>query len=237
MHSADNANLKMDQVSMAKNVPMIDAAREILVVESDSQMLPKLEQLLGSTSRIRHATTGLGALAMMENQAFSFDLLITEIQLPDLSGIEVIKKSREIHPHLTCMVLTQSEEEDDFFSAIRAGAHGYLIKTDMDQNLILAVDSILSHQYPVSLPFSKYLFKSAGSPIIANYNNQFNISPRELQLLKFIAQGHTYADCARLMKISLSTIQTHIRSMYRKMRVTNQRQAIKIAHDFGLLHQ
>jgi DNA-binding NarL/FixJ family response regulator len=226
----------MDQVSMAQSTGSIEVAREILVVENDPRMPQKLEQLLGSTSRIRHATTGLSALEMIENQAFSFDLLITEIQLPDLSGSDVIKKSREIHPQLICMVLTQSEEEDDFFSAIRAGAHGYLIKTDIDQNLICAIDSILSDQYPVSLPFSKYLFKSAGSPITANYNNQFNISPRELQLLKFIAQGHSYADCARLMKISLSTIQTHIRSMYRKMQVTNQRQAIKIAHDFGLLH-
>lgn len=237
MPGSDNATLDMDEGSMGQSTGSIEVAREILVVENDPRMPQKLEQLLGSTSRIRHATTGLGALAMIENQAFSFDLLITEIQLPDLSGIEVIKKSREIHPHLICMVLTQSEEEDDFLSAIRAGAHGYLIKTDIDHTLIRAVDSILSHHYPVSLPFSKYLFKSAGSPITANYNNQFNISPRELQLLKFIAQGHTYADCARLMKISLSTIQTHIRSMYRKMRVTNQRQAIKIAHDFGLLHQ
>lgn len=237
MPTLNNPALDLDQVSMTENPQRIKAARDILVVDSDPQIALMLEYLLSRTSRIWHATTGLGAFEKIDNQAFSFDLLITEIRLPDISGIEVIKKSRKIHPKLICMVLTLSEEEDDFFSAIRAGANGYLIKTDIDNILINSIESIMSYQYPVSLVFSKYLFKSAGSPIASNYNNKFNISPRELQLLKFIAQGHSYTDCAKLMKISLSTIQTHIRSMYKKMEVTNQRQAIKIAHDFGLLHQ
>ena len=210
---------------------------EILVIENDASFLNQLKQLLGHSQHLHHAASGLDALDMIENDHHAFDLVITEIHLPDMSGIEVIKRARNAGRELLFMVITNSQNENDFFSAIRAGAHGYLMKSDVSNMLTGAIDDILSNQYPVSLPFSKYFFKLAGSPITSNFNDQFNISPRELELLKFIAQGNSYAECAELMQISLSTIQTHIRNMYRKMAVCNQRQAVKIAHEFGLLHQ
>ena len=69
----------------------------------------------------------------------------------------------------------------------------------------------------------------------ADKHLKYGLSPRELQLLKLLANGHTYARCADLMALSLSTIQSHIRSLYRKLEVNNQRQAIKKAHSSGIL--
>lgn len=220
----------MNNITLGRN-------HQILVIENDSLFLVKLKQLLGHNLQIHHATSGLDALELIQKEHHSFDLIITEIHLPDISGIEVIKRVRNNALKSLFMVLTNSQDENDFFSAIRAGAHGYLMKSDVENMLTEAIDHIFSNQYPVSLLFSKYFFKLAGSPNTSNIKDQFNISPRELQLLKFIAQGHSYSECAGLMQISLSTIQTHIRSMYRKMDVCNQRQAVKIAHEFGLLHQ
>ena len=66
--------------------------------------------------------------------------------------------------------------------------------------------------------------------------NDLNLSKRELELLQFIAKGCSYASCADVMNISLNTVQTHIRNMYRKLDVSNQRQAIAIGQKTGLLH-
>jgi DNA-binding CsgD family transcriptional regulator len=70
---------------------------------------------------------------------------------------------------------------------------------------------------------------------VATEANSLNLSPRELELLQHLAKGHSYVTCADMMNISLSTVQTHIRNMYRKLEVSNQRQAISKAQSSGLI--
>jgi DNA-binding CsgD family transcriptional regulator len=106
----------------------------------------------------------------------------------------------------------------------------------MDEPLFQSISQIMSWQYPVSAPLVRCLFRVAGSPIALPDKTRPKLSPRELELLKCLAQGHSYVACASLMGIALSTVQTHIRNMYRKMGVSNQRQAIAIGQKTGLLH-
>jgi DNA-binding NarL/FixJ family response regulator len=116
------------------------------------------------------------------------------------------------------------------------GARGYLLKSDTETSLINAIESVLQGQYPVSPALARHLFRLAGAPTAIANANKLNLSPRELELLQYLAQGNSYTRCAQVMNISLSTVQTHIRNMYRKLEVSNQRQAIKKAQASGLLH-
>jgi DNA-binding NarL/FixJ family response regulator len=99
-----------------------------------------------------------------------------------------------------------------------------------------SINQVMSWQYPVSASMVRYLFRIAGSPIAIAHENKLKVSRRELQLLRLLAQGNSYTTCAGLMNISLSTVQTHIRNMYRKLDVSSQRQAIVIAQKSGLLN-
>lgn len=153
-----------------------------------------------------------------------------------MSGIEVIATARKLFADLPIMAITASEDEDTFLSAIRAGASGYLVKGMMDDPLPQSIHQVMAWQYPVSASMLRYLFRMAGSPIAMTHKTKLNLSRRELQLLRLLAQGKTYAACAALMGIALSTVQTHIRNMYRKLEVSNQRQAIVMGQKSGLLH-
>lgn len=211
----------------------------ILFIENDPIFQIKINSMLHNLNKkylMKIAFTGMSAIEIINKKSSAINLIITEINLPDISGIDLIKNTRRSHPDLQFMVLTANEQEDLFLSAIRAGVHGYLLKNDIEKSLASSIEHIMIGQYPISLPFAKYFFKMAGSPISLSRDNKYNISPRELELLRLIADGQSYGDCANLMNVSLSTVQTHIRNLYRKMNITNQRQAIKIAHAAGLLN-
>jgi DNA-binding NarL/FixJ family response regulator len=153
-----------------------------------------------------------------------------------MSGIEVIAAARKLFVDLPIMAITASDDEGIFLSAIRAGTSGYLVKGTIDDPLPQSINQVMSWQYPVSASMVRYLFRMAGSPIAIAHENKLKLSRRELQLLRLLAQGNSYTTCAGLMNISLSTVQTHIRNMYRKLDVSSQRQAIVIAQKSGLLN-
>lgn len=184
-----------------------------------------------------HAThDGASALSALEQPGCHFELALIDIGLPDISGIDVIAAAHKRFTDLPIMVTTAFTAEETFLSAIRAGAHGYLIKGDTEASLAHSIDQVMQGQYPVSPALARHLFRLAGSPATPAQSNSLHLSPRELELLQCIAKGHSYQACANLMNISLSTVQTHIRNMYRKLEVSNQRQAISKAQSSGLLN-
>jgi DNA-binding NarL/FixJ family response regulator len=147
----------------------------------------------------------------------------------------VIAAVRQRFAELPILVTTAFTSEETFLSAIRAGANGYLLKGDSDLSMCHSIELVLQGQYPVSPALARHLFRLAGGPNVKHMSNDLNLSKRELELLQFIAKGCSYASCADVMNISLSTVQTHIRNMYRKLEVSNQRQAITKAQSAGLL--
>jgi DNA-binding NarL/FixJ family response regulator len=99
-----------------------------------------------------------------------------------------------------------------------------------------AIEQIMRGEYPVSPALARHLFRLAGSNLAPCSSGGVKLSPRELELLQWLSKGESYASCAGKMGISFSTVQTHIRNMYRKLEVSNQRQAINKAQSSGLLH-
>jgi DNA-binding NarL/FixJ family response regulator len=178
---------------------------------------------------------GASALASLSQPHAQFKLALIDIGLPDISGIDVIAAARQRFAELPILVTTAFTAEETFLSAIRAGASGYLLKGDSDVVLGHSIELVLQGQYPVSPALARHLFRLAGGPNVKHMPNDLNLSKRELELLQFIAKGCSYASCADVMNISLSTVQTHIRNMYRKLEVSNQRQAITKAQSAGLL--
>lgn len=211
----------------------------VLVVEDDplfQDTFTRIFSSMGGDWQIHAMQDGASALAAIERSEFRFQLALIDIGLPDISGIDVIAAVHQRFADLPILVTTVFTAQDTFLSAIRAGARGYLLKGDTDLSLATSIDQVMRGEYPVSPALARYLFRLAGSPTAASAPNTLHLSHRELELLQLIAKGNSYASCAQLMNISLSTVQTHIRNMYRKLEVSNQRQAINKAQSSGLLH-
>jgi DNA-binding NarL/FixJ family response regulator len=209
-----------------------------LLVEDDlvfQNTFVRVFDLMAGEWKIQAFQQGSSALQVLAKPDCHFDLALIDIGLPDISGIDVITAVRHRFAELPILVTTAFTSEETFLSAIRAGANGYLLKGDSDLSMCHSIELVLQGQYPVSPALARHLFRLAGGPNVKHMPNDLNLSKRELELLQFIAKGCSYASCADVMNISLNTVQTHIRNMYRKLEVSNQRQAITKAQSAGLL--
>jgi DNA-binding NarL/FixJ family response regulator len=211
---------------------------KVLLVEDDlvfQETFVRVFAKMPGDWEIQPHQDGASALQALRQPHAQFKLALIDIGLPDITGIEVIAAARQRFADLPVLVTTAFTAEETFLSAIRAGASGYLLKGDTEAALGHSIELVLQGQYPVSPALARHLFRLAGAPHVTTMTNRLNLSPRELELLQFIAKGCSYATCADVMNISLSTVQTHIRNMYRKLEVSNQRQAITKAQSSGLL--
>jgi two-component system, NarL family, nitrate/nitrite response regulator NarL len=221
-----------------KNAPLGLAPRNTLIVEDHPVFQKKLRrtiQTMGSTGTVHLCETGLETQELLKDSKLLLDLALIDLGLPDMSGIEVIRLVRNRFPKLPIMVVSVVTEERSVIAAIRAGAKGYILKDDSEALIAQAVSHILAGEYPISPSLAFTLFKMAGAPQDAVGDLEFNLSPRELETLQFISKGHTYDEVGRLMGISVNTVQTHIRSIYSKLDVRTQGQAVTKAREAGLL--
>ncbi len=215
------------------------SALPVLLVEDDpafQEIFARVFAQMGGDWKIHPFMDGASALRAVAEPDRRFELALIDIGLPDMSGIDVIAALRGRYADLPILVTTVFSAEETFLSAIRAGARGYLLKSDTELSLLRSIDQVMLGQYPFSPALARHLFRLAGSPSMRPVENSLKLSPRELELLQLISRGHSYVSCAEAMKISVSTVQTHIRNMYRKLEVCNQRQAITKAQSSGLLN-
>ena len=163
------------------------------------------------------------------------DLALVDLGLPDRPGVEVIRALAELCPATPVMVVSVFADEARVLEAIRAGALGYLLKDDPSLLITQAIEQLLAGVYPLSPMLANYLFKLAGRDRPSSDQPAPNLTPRERDLLALTASGNSYAESAAAMGISLASVQTHVRNLYRKLGAHSQVQAVKRAKDQGLL--
>jgi DNA-binding NarL/FixJ family response regulator len=190
---------------------------------------------MGPQWRLDFANTGAAADDFLNRGDTPPDLVLVDLGLPDTSGLEVIQRVYQCFSQTPIIVMTTFSAEESFIAAIRAGASGYLLKSEQAHDLVHGIQQVLQGNYPVSPSLARYLFRLSGSPVLKESNTAFQISPREVDLLGGLAKGWSYAQCADAMGISLNTVQSHIRNVYRKLNVSNQTQAINKARASGVI--
>ena len=204
----------------------------VLLVEDDPVFIETYERVfaaLPSEWEIKAMQDGASALAELNESTHPFDLALIDIGLPDMSGLDVIAKTRQKFPDIPILVVTLFDSEQILASAIRLGAHGYLLKGEGKQSLVTSIELVMRGQYFVSPSLTKDLFKLVGAPVVETIAHNSILTLRELELLQNISLGRSYIECADVMNISLHTVRSHIRRIYGKLEVTNNRQAISKA--------
>lgn len=162
------------------------------------------------------------------------DLMLVDLGLPDISGIDVITSARTAFPEISALVISSLKSRDQVVTAIRAGASGYIIKDDTSIAIATAIQQVLEGNYPISPEIARYLVELSVSRKSGEGRAIPSLSKQELRLLELIGKGHSYAQCAHIMELQLSTVQTYSKNLYRKLNVHSQSQAAAAAYELGL---
>lgn len=230
--------LSLDTTDLDSCRHSLRGRRCILLVEDN----PEFEQRIYSAVRslaidgvVVSCRTGSQALDFLDDPRQKVDFALVDLGLPDISGVEVIAAVRRRFLDTPILVISVISAERSVLAAIRAGARGYLLKGDSDLSIRTAIEQVLLGNYPISPALARTLFKLAGAPGSAGNQPAIKLSSREIETLQHIARGNTYEEVAQLMGVALSTVQSNIRNLYRKLDVHSQVQAVTRARDAGII--
>ncbi|WP_367872013.1 response regulator transcription factor [Luteolibacter sp. Populi] len=153
------------------------------------------------------------------------DVLVVDIRLPGMSGVELIATLKPRFRELPILVLTMYEESDLIFDALKAGASGYLLKRVAGEELCDAVRQIQRGGSPMSPSIARKVVDSFRAPTLPEPEGP-RLSPREQEILGLLANGALYKEIAGDLGISLDTVRTHLRRIYEKLHVHTRTEAV-----------
>lgn len=171
----------------------------------------------------------------------SADVLLTDLGLPDGSGIEIIRTCVKWHPATEIMVVTMSSDEGNVLACIEAGASGYVLKDAGCMDIARAILDLCDGGAPMSPTIARMVLakvrrgKKKSSSSTLQSAAKAALTKREAAILDLIAQGHSYGEVAKVLSVSVGTVQTHIKSIYGKLSVHSRGEAVFEAHRRGLL--
>lgn len=164
------------------------------------------------------------------------DLILLDLNLPGISGLEAIPKFKALAPKTEILVLTESEREADVLSAISSGAVGYLLKESSLDQITEGIRTVMDGGASLDPVMARYLLNNQN-----RYNLQKNgttqLSPREIQILDLLAKGQLQKQIADELGISPKTVGFHIGHIYEKLEVQNAPAAVHKAHKLGIFRK
>jgi DNA-binding NarL/FixJ family response regulator len=223
---------------MLQNKALAMAENKIIktiIVEDQRDLREGLQTLMNFSPGFKC----LGAFRTMEEALARVkydlpDVILSDIGLPGMSGIEGIRILKEKYPELVILVLTVYDDNEKIFDALCAGASGYLLKHTEPSQLISSVKEAVSGGAPMSPEVASKvikLFREVRPPERVEYD----LTPHELRLLKLLVDGYNYVTAAEELNISYNTIKFHVRNIYDKLQVHSKSEAVAIAMRDGLI--
>lgn len=153
------------------------------------------------------------------------DVVLADIGLPGMSGIEGIKRIKELYPAITILMITVYDDDERIFDAICAGASGYLLKRTTPAKLLECLREAVAGGSPMSPEVATRvlkLFREVRPPEPVDYD----LTPHETRLLKLLVEGHNYNTAAKATKTSVNTVKFYIKRIYEKLQVHSKSEAV-----------
>ncbi len=203
-----------------------DGVIRVMIVEDTREVREGLAALINGTrgfSCLSSYSSMEAALAGLGRQ--QPDVILTDIGLPGMSGIEGIEILRERYPQVPVLALTIYDNDDKIFNSLCAGASGYLLKNTPPARLLDSIKEVLEGGAPMSPEVARRvvrLFRDFRPPESASYR----LTPQETELLKLLIEGHHKKTAAREMGISTNTVSFHLKNIYLKLQVHSKTEAV-----------
>jgi DNA-binding NarL/FixJ family response regulator len=178
------------------------------------------------------------------DEAYFPEIVLMDLEMPNMDGVAAIAAGSALYPSVKFVVLTIFDDEEKIFTAIKAGASGYLLK---DESSATIQDTLWQMHEIGSGPISPgiagkilTLLQKSAAPASAAAaaeppNNFFSLSPRELEILRLLANGLGYKEIGTTLFISVNTAKKHVINIYQKLHVSGKAQALKLAYEKGLI--
>ncbi|QNS08764.1 response regulator transcription factor [Streptomyces xanthii] len=185
---------------------------------------------------VAEAGDGGAAVELARDPALALDLAILDIAMPRLTGLQAARELPALRPGLRMLMLTMHDNEQYLFQALKAGAGGYVLKSVADRDLVAACRAVMRDE-----PF---LYPGAVTSLIRNYLDRARageethdrlLTPREEEVLKLVAEGHSSKEIAELLYISVKTVQRHRANLLQKLGMRDRLELTRYAIRAGLV--
>ena len=208
------------------NATQQQAEIKVAIVEDVPSLREGFRMLIGDTQGFRCT----GSFRTMEEALAQIprnppDVLLADIGLPGMNGIEGVRRLKERLPALTVLMLTVYDDDERVFDALCAGACGYLLKKTQPERLLESIREAAAGGAPMTPEIARRvvsLFRQIRPPERADYN----LTPHETRLLKLLVEGHNYKTAAAQLGITFNTVCFHIKQIYGKLQVHSKSEAV-----------
>lgn len=207
----------------------------ILLVEDDPATRARLADIVRAVPALHLAADvgdRQGALHWLATQPAPRVLLV-DLELPDGSGIDVIRAARRSGADTEAMVISVFGDEGHVLAAIEAGATGYLLKDASADEIGSAILKLIAGESPISASIARHLLRRFQPAPVATAAP--HLTPREMDVLQLIAKGLSYARIADTLSMSANTVPSYVKQIYRKLEVNSRGEAVFEAMQLGLL--
>jgi DNA-binding NarL/FixJ family response regulator len=198
----------------------------VAIVEDNPELREELVALFrGLEGFTCVASCSTAEEALQELPAVEPEVILMDINLPGMSGIECVRTLKTRLPQTPVVMLTVYEDDDSIFESLKAGAVGYLLKKTPPAKIIEAIREVHGGGSPMSNQIARRVLASFQAPP-AHPDKGPILSPRELEILNQVARGLRYKEIADTLFVSPDTVRTHLRNVYRKLQVRSATEAV-----------
>ena len=203
-------------------------AHNLLLFEDNQLLRESISGMLMLKAELHLAGAYENVLTVKEKvRAHNPDLILMDIDMPGMSGIEAVKEVRLFNNQVPIIMLTVFDDNTHVFDALRAGASGYLLKKHISTKLFDAINEVLEGGAPMSPSIARMVLASMHQrPFV---ENPYQLTSREKEILTSLSKGNSYKLIASEFEISIDTVRTHIKRIYEKLHVHSQTEAVSKA--------
>lgn len=201
----------------------------ILIVDDHPVMCSGLSNMLGMREELQViGSAGSGAEALTVIPREKPDLVLLDLRMPGIDGISVLRQLQKTPDCPKVIVLTSYAQDELIYQAIKAGAWGYLLKDTSEEEIMTAISSVLAGRHYIPVDISSRL---------AERMRRTDLTPRELQTLELLADGHTNKEIAAALKLSDYTVRHYVNNIMEKLHASDRTGAVAAAFRSGLLQR
>jgi DNA-binding NarL/FixJ family response regulator len=198
----------------------------VSIVEDSDQLRTTLARVLNRAEGFECVSTyGTGEAALEDAPKKKPNVVLMDINLPGMNGVECTRKLKEAAPGIQIVMLTVYEDTENIFNALAAGASGYLLKRTTTPELMDSLREVHRGGSPMTAHIARKVVQSFQRPTSATETTE-DLSPREKEVLDCLSQGFLYKEIAEKLGISYETVHTYIRRIYEKLQVRTRTEAV-----------
>ena len=213
-----------------------------IAIAEDNQFLAQevIEKLRSYPDEIEYQFRGHNGADLLDHlkNDSNIDVILMDIEMPELDGIETTAIVKQLYPHIKIIMLTVFDDDTKILQSIQAGASGYLLKEITTIELYDGIQLIMNGGAPIS-PTVAYktlkLLQSAELPATGELEKKKILSSRETEVLEHICNGLNYKEIAKILFIAPTTVRKHIANIYEKLHVNNKIQAVEVARKHKII--